>query len=507
MANEFTYRAAPSKYRCSTDYTNLTVILFFGPASPTVPLACAYCCNMNVDSDGDPQSYGPLNTPNIRPLDYLENAGWIPPDKAGADYKHRGNKQRKAAYDAGIASAKTVYEDLQKQRIALDPKTVEQKRKDLDQKIADADKALNDLNGQNAVPQKIADADKALNDLKQQKAALDPHKVAKERDDLEKKKIPAAHKKIHDLNPYEFKPLPKAWRHEPWRQETWQPGDTDKPLNLGKIFFHWYGLQSMTPAKATATSPDPRTKTTPVLYHPSFMKDPGPIAYEMYEDIYGRFPVVQHGDEPGPGYFVSILATTVNPHFPEWDQRSTIPPSARDVQPYGAVGAQLNREAKVNKRDTVLAISCDTGTSLAFPFLDWGNGDAVAECSWTAFTSAGGTFGRRPGGQLYKTSEPLFLYLAFPNRQTPSAVLSQIGAFDNGDEFTTILAFLVQATLERSPKNPVQEYEYRKKHPELNQNPAITNLATAIDTNLRANGFTLSQPIASVMTAGSVRRG
>jgi len=398
---------------------------------------------MNVDSDGDPQSYGPLNTIDIRPLDYLENAGWVGPDKAGADFKHRGNKQRKEAYNAGIVSARAEYEDLQKQWAALDPK----------------------------------------------KAALDPQKAAKDRDDLENKKIPAARLKIVSLNPYEFKPLPAGTKL--WQQELWQPGDKDKPLNLGKIFWHWYGLQSMTPAKASATPQDPRTKKTPILYHPSFMKDPGPIHYEMYEDIYGRFPVVQQGDEPGPGYFVSTLATTVNSRFPEWDQRSTVPPSGRDVEPYGAVGAQLSREAKVNKRDTVLAIGCDTGVSLAFPFLDWGNGDAVAECSWTAFTALGGRFGKRPSGQLYKISEPRFLYLAFPNGQTPSTVLSEIGAFDNGDEFTMILAFLVQATLERSAMDPVQEYERRKKHPELNQNPTITNLATSIDTNLRPNGFTL----------------
>ena len=489
MANVFTYRAAPSKYRCGSDYTNLTVLLFFGPSSGTTPLACAYCCNMNIDSDGDPQSYGPLNTPNIRPLDSLGSACWVKPDLAGADFKHRGNKQRKETYDAGIAPATTEYEDLQKQWGALDPRKVEQKRKDLDQKIGDADKALNDLKQQKAIPQKIGDAEKALNDLKQQKAALDPEKVAKERDELEKKTIPAAQKKITGLNPYEFKPLHAGIK--PWQQELWQPGDRDKPVNLGKIFWHWYGLVSMTPAKATATPQDPRTKKTPVLYHPSFMKDPGPIQYEMYEDVYGRFPVVQQGDEPGPGYFVSILAVPVNPRFPKWDQRSTIPPSAKDVQPYGAVGATLNREAKVNKRDTVLAIGCDSGNSLAFPFLDWGNGDALAECSWTAFTALGGTFGKYPWGQLYKTSEPRFLYLAFPNKQTPATVLSQIGRFDNSDEFTMILACLVQATLQRSSMDPVQEYERRKKHPELNQDPGITNLATSIYTNLRPNGFNL----------------
>src|SRR6185312_8957754 len=168
MAN-FTYRAAPSKYRCGNEYSNLTVVLFFGPSSPTVPLACAYCCGMNVDSDGDPQSYGPLNTPRITPLDYLENAGWVPrdrtPDKTKNepdDFKHRGNNQRKAAYDTGIAAARTEYEDLQKQRLDLEPKRVEDRGKELDKKIVDADKALNDLKAQKATtPQKIADAEKA----------------------------------------------------------------------------------------------------------------------------------------------------------------------------------------------------------------------------------------------------------------------------------------------------------------------------------------------------------
>jgi hypothetical protein len=502
MAN-FTYRAAPSKYRCGNEYSNLTVVLFFGPSSPTVPLACAYCCGMNVDSDGDPQSYGPLNTPRITPLDYLENAGWVPrdrtPDKTKNepdDFKHRGNNQRKAAYDTGIAAARTEYEDLQKQRLDLEPKRVEDRGKELDKKIVDADKALNDLKAQKATtPQKIADAEKAVNDLKQQKADLDPQKVANERDDLQKTKIPAAYQKIYALNPYEFKPpstkaLYVLWQREPWRRELWQPADTGKPVNLGNIFWHWYGLQSMTPAKASATPPHPNTKTTPMLYHPTFMKEPGPIQYEMYEDIYGRFPVVQQGNEPGKGYFVSILAVTVNPRFPEWDQRSTVAPSAKDVQPYGAVATQLKSEAKVDKLDTVLAIGCDNGKTLAFPFLDTGYGDALAECSWTAFTALGGTFGRRGGAQLYKTSQPRFLYLAFPNKQTPSAVLSQIGAFDNGDEFAMILACLVQATLERS-SDPLQAYEAQKKKPALNQNPTITNLATIIFTNLRANGFNL----------------
>jgi hypothetical protein len=210
---------------------------------------------MNIDTDGDPQSYGPLNTPNIRPLDDLGNAGYVDPDKDGADFKHRGNKQRREAYEKGIASARTEYEDLRKQRIALDPKAVEQKRKDLEQKIVDADKALNDL--------------------KQQKADLDPEKVAKARDDLAKNdhddhwigKIPDAYQKIYDLNPYEFKPLPDRWKNEPWRQELWQPEDKDetKPPNLGKIFWHWYGVASLTPQQAKIEHPVKGTNKTPIL--------------------------------------------------------------------------------------------------------------------------------------------------------------------------------------------------------------------------------------------------
>jgi len=505
MANVFTYRAAPSKYRCGSEMTNLTVILFFGPSSSSVPLACAYCCNMNIDTDGDPQSYGPLNTPNIRPLDSLKNAGYVEPDQEGPDFKTRGNKQRKKAYDEGIAAARTEYEELQKQWVALDPKTVEQKRKDLDQKIADADKALNVLREQKAVPQKIGDADKALNDLRQQKDALDPEKAAKERADLAREdrpghftgKIKAARDKIYELNrDYEFKPLPDRWKHEPWRQELWQPGDANKPVNLGKIFWHWYGVAKMTPHDAKIAHPVQGTNKTPILYHPDFLKNPGPIHHEMYEDINGEFPVVQQGGaggEPGPGYFVSTLARRINTDYPEWDQRSTIPRGQSDVRPYGAVASQLKGEARVDIFDKVLAIGCDDGgKSLVFPFLDSGYGDAVAECSWRTFSALGGTFDKYPWGQLKKSSEPRFLYLAFPNKQEPQAVLSQIGALDNGNEFTMILAFLVQATLERSPRDPVQDYESRKKQPQLNQDPTMTNLATIIDMNLRTAGCPLA---------------
>jgi len=54
MADAFTYKAVPYKFSCGDDLVNLTVINFVGPAGAK---ACAYCCNMNLDLDGDIQAY------------------------------------------------------------------------------------------------------------------------------------------------------------------------------------------------------------------------------------------------------------------------------------------------------------------------------------------------------------------------------------------------------------------------------------------------------------------
>src|SRR5580700_10592241 len=73
MADVIKYKAAGDKFDCGHDFTNLTVVNFVGPGDSKI---CAYCCNMNLDLDGDPQAYAPLSKPKLRPLDNLGDAGW-----------------------------------------------------------------------------------------------------------------------------------------------------------------------------------------------------------------------------------------------------------------------------------------------------------------------------------------------------------------------------------------------------------------------------------------------
>ena len=277
-------------------------------------------------------------------------------------------------------------------------------------------------------------AKKDYEDLKRQKTSLDPKTPKADRDTLDKK-IQAALDRVLKLNPFEF--------------------GNPKPKNYRKIFWMWYGLQSLTPAEARQATPftDPVTKQPkkPKLYHPDadIRGVDHLIQYEMYEDVYGKFPVVQIAPEPGPGYFVSQLPPPrVNPQYPEWDQRCTLVPNATEVQAYASLSTPLAYEAKVNKRDMVLAIRLDSGKSLAFPFIDVGNKPAVAECSATAFVKLDGVVRPRPGKTPLFENNFQLLYLAFPNSagQAPSATLSKFATASNAEEFSTVLAFIAKAT-------------------------------------------------------------
>jgi hypothetical protein len=146
--------------------------------------------------------------------------------------------------------------------------------------------------------------------------------------------------------------------------------------------------------------------------------------------------------------------------------------------------------------DSLLAIRLDNGATAAFPFVDRGYGNGVAECSTKAYLDLGGTFGRRPEGQLYKSDTPelRFLYLAFPKGRKPSAVLAQIAKLDNSNAFPVLLAFIVKATATvkygQVNTNPVWEYEQWKKLPdERRYNPDIMDFGDLIDVGLRDNGF------------------
>ena len=518
MANEFTYKAADGKFRNGGDLEGLTVVLFYGASKEL--LACAYTCYMNIDFDGDPHAYGPRDVPNITPFDNLWNAGWLSPKGFENRGKHViGNDDRKAAYDTGMPTARKEYEDLRKQRDDLEPKKLEASRKEFEQKIVDADNALKASRQPQAgldpkaapadkvaLDNRIAAADKTLNDLKQQRAALEPAEVEKAKKDLDENKIPAAKKKVFDLNKYEFK---EAYTGEYKKmKELWQPTDANKPTNLGTIFWNWYGLQHMTVdgANSNAGFIDPETNTNkkPVIYHLNFKQTPSPINYEQYEDVYGAFPVVQVASEPGPGYFVSQIApipvkvhTRVNMRFPEWDQRSTLLSKDAPIQAYGALSGKIKGQANLNVGDQLLAIRLDTGQSVTFPFLDSGNWDAIGECSSTAYTSLGGTFAR-VGSGLYKNDspEPKFLFLAFPNGRSPSSVLSQISKFDNAEEFPVILSYvsLVVAGVKSGSvtRNPLMDYEqWKKLRGERRFNPDVNDYAALIDLPLRDNGYSL----------------
>lgn len=75
MPDTITPTQLATKYRCGTDYFELKVVKFLGPNDSE---AYAYCCNMNLDFDGEPQAYAPLNT-TLEHWDELEDGGFLRP--------------------------------------------------------------------------------------------------------------------------------------------------------------------------------------------------------------------------------------------------------------------------------------------------------------------------------------------------------------------------------------------------------------------------------------------
>src|SRR6476620_9939160 len=95
-----TYSASPYKFQCGDSFKNLSVINFTGPNGAK---ACAYSCNMNLDADGEPQAYAPLDKPNLKSRDYLGDAGF----KTTAQ-----NEVLQTQWEAAVK----VLEDLEKKR-------------------------------------------------------------------------------------------------------------------------------------------------------------------------------------------------------------------------------------------------------------------------------------------------------------------------------------------------------------------------------------------------------
>jgi hypothetical protein len=237
------------------------------------------------------------------------------------------------------------------------------------------------------------------------------------------------------------------------------------PKNFEKIFWKWYGVVALTPGQRNAASPylEMAAKTLtlrkPVLDETS-----------NYEDVFGRFPVVQSVFEPGPDYFVTALPHAANTRYRSWDQRYFLRHDAFVQEAFGALAVPLGSATGLRLKDTVFAVRLDTGDTLAFPFRDTGFGYKVAECSFAAFTGLGGIYHPEREGAAKFPNDFQLLYLAFPDGQTPASTLGRFASASNALDFPIILAFIAQATADAKAKgsavvsgDPLKEFEKWKK--------------------------------------------
>jgi hypothetical protein len=239
------------------------------------------------------------------------------------------------------------------------------------------------------------------------------------------------------------------------------------PKNFEKIFWKWYGVVALTPAQAKAASPylemSAKTLTLrkPVLDETSY-----------YEDVFGRFPVVQSIFEPGPEYFVTPLPRAANKNYPSWDQRYFLPHDGFAQDPFGALAIPLGHATGVQLNDMVFAVRLDSGANLTFPFRDVGFGNKVAECSFAAFTGLGGEYHPEREGAAKFPNDFLLLYLAFPKSvgQAPASILAKFATASNADDFPMILAFIAETTAAAKAKgsrvasgDPLKDFEKWKK--------------------------------------------
>jgi hypothetical protein len=238
------------------------------------------------------------------------------------------------------------------------------------------------------------------------------------------------------------------------------------PKNFEKIFWKWYGVTALTPDQA---------KT--LFYHE--LEAPSPTVRKpildttsIYEDVFGRFPVVQSVFEPGTDYFVTPLPRAANTRYPSWDQRYFLPHDADAQTPFGALAIPLSTDTGLHLNDTIFAVRLDTADTLSFPFRDIGLGYKVAECSFAAFGGLGGNYHPEKNGAAKFPNNFLLLYLAFPGKQTPASALAKFAAASNASDFPVLLSFIAQATVDakanKSKKvtgDPIKAFEAWKKSP------------------------------------------
>jgi hypothetical protein len=137
---------------------------------------------------------------------------------------------------------------------------------------------------------------------------------------------------------------------------------------------------------------------------------------------------------------------------------------------FGALAVPLGTLTGLKLNDTCFAIRLDTTVTLPFPFRDTGFGYKVAECSFATYTGLGGDYRPEKNGAAKFPNNFLLLYLAFPGKQTPASVLAKFATASNASDFSVILAFIAQATVDAKAKkskvvsgDPIKAFEAWKK--------------------------------------------
>jgi hypothetical protein len=372
--------------------------------------ACAYSCNMNIDLDGEPQAYAPLSKAKLRPKDNLGNAGW----KSDSQ-----NAALKAQYESG--------------KLAL----------------ADLEKRREQLAASKGLPAGITSPGPAPAGPKPPglKPPTDPALVVFDKQIAEKKR---------HLHAMSFEGI----------DDNGNPSKKN-PKNFGKIFWKWYGVTALTPEDAQRASylemeAPTLTVRSPVLDTTS-----------IYEDVFGRFPVVQSVFEPGTDYFVTPLPHAANKRYPSWDQRYFLPTEAFAQTPFGALAIPLGKDTGLHLNDMVFAVRLDTADTLSFPFRDTGFGLKVAECSFAAYGGLGGDYHPEKNGAAKFPNSFLNLYVGFPGKQTPELALAKFATASNASDFPVLLSFIAQATVDAKTKkshkvtgDPIKAFEAWKSSPD-----------------------------------------
>ena len=387
MAGTITWTKGSYEYACGSDFTGIMIFNFVGPSGGKMT---AYSCNMNVDLDGEPQAYAPLDkAAKLRPMDGLGDAGYKDAD---------GNTKQKGIYDI----AKAELADLEKKKADL---------------IA---KATAPATAPGTSPPPVPTTPAAT-------APAAKHVASPEIIKLDEQ-ITKKRKRVREL----------GFDHLDGNGNV----VASNPKNFEKIYWKWYGVASMTPEDAKKARPylemtaDKMTLRRPII---------DPTA--AYEDVFGRFPIVQSQFEPGPDYFVSVLPHYANTKYPSWDQRYYLPEHAYSQVPFGALSNYLrDDDTKLALGDALFAMRLDTRDTLGFSFSDVGFDKKLAECSFTAFRSLGGEYFPERSGAAKYPNNFLLLYLAFPKKKSPAEILNEYAGATNADEFPVMLSFIAQAT-------------------------------------------------------------